>query len=126
MTPELPLFKDFCISSSPSIQRARASRLYSLLDWVIAKGIEAAIETADMALKSDDLSKRPWLIRHSRRWFLVPGQKIAFSFSINTIFVIRAFIGFASLWPAIGADIAASMLVIFKRLRLLKMNNRCS
>ena len=32
-----------------------------------AAGSDAAIEAADVALMSDDLSKLPWLIRHSRR-----------------------------------------------------------
>ena len=32
-----------------------------------AAGTDAAIETADIALMADDLSKLPWLIRHSRR-----------------------------------------------------------
>ncbi len=32
-----------------------------------AAGTDAAIETADVALMADDLSKLPWLIRHSRR-----------------------------------------------------------
>ena len=32
-----------------------------------AAGSDAAIETADVALMSDDLAKVPWLIQHSRR-----------------------------------------------------------
>ena len=32
-----------------------------------AVGTDAAIETADVVLMSDDLAKLPWLIRHSRR-----------------------------------------------------------
>jgi Cd2+/Zn2+-exporting ATPase len=33
----------------------------------VAMGAAAAIETADIALMSDDLRKLPWLVRHPRR-----------------------------------------------------------
>ena len=36
-----------------------------------AAGTDAAIETADIALMADDLSRLPWLIRHSRRTLAV-------------------------------------------------------
>ena len=44
-----------------------------------AIGTDAAIETADIALMSDDLSKLPWLIRHSRRALRVIRQNIVFA-----------------------------------------------
>jgi Cd2+/Zn2+-exporting ATPase len=44
-----------------------------------AIGTDAAIETADVALMSDDLSKLPWLVRHSRRALRVIRQNIVFA-----------------------------------------------
>ena len=41
--------------------------------------MDTAIETADVALMSDDLAKLPWLIRHSRRTLQVIRQNIGFS-----------------------------------------------
>jgi Cd2+/Zn2+-exporting ATPase len=83
-------------------------------------GSDAAIETADIALMSDELAKLPWLIRHSRRTLRVIRQNIAFSLLVKAVFVILTFAGFASIWAAIAADMGASLLVIFNGLRLLR------
>ena len=84
-----------------------------------AIGSDAAIETADIALMSDDLSKLPWLIRHSRRTLSVIKQNVLFSLAIKASFIGLAFAGIATLWGAIAADMGASLLVIFNGLRLL-------
>ncbi len=85
-----------------------------------AVGTDAAIETADVALMSDDLSKLPWLIRHSKRTLAIIRQNIWFSLGVKLLFVILTFAGFASLWAAIAADMGASLLVILNSLRLLR------
>ena len=85
-----------------------------------AAGTDVAIETADIALMSDDLSKLPWLIRHSRKTLVIIRQNIIFSLLVKAIFVALTFLGYASLWAAIAADMGASLLVIFNGLRLLK------
>ncbi|OHB79970.1 MAG: hypothetical protein A2V98_21090 [Planctomycetes bacterium RBG_16_64_12] len=84
-----------------------------------AGGSDAAIETADIALMSDDLSKLPWLVRHSRRTLVIIRQNIAFSLSVKALFVVLTFAGYASLWAAIAADMGVSLLVVFNALRLL-------
>jgi Zn2+/Cd2+-exporting ATPase len=73
---------------------------------------------------SDDLSKLPWLIYHSRRTLAVIRQNIIFSLAVKAMFVILTFAGFASLWAAIAADMGASLIVIFNGLRLLRVNDR--
>jgi Cd2+/Zn2+-exporting ATPase len=85
-----------------------------------AAGSDAALETADIALMSDDLTRIPWLIAHSRRALGIIRMNIALSLSIKVIFVALTFFGFASLWAAIAADMGASLLVIFNGLRLLQ------
>jgi Cd2+/Zn2+-exporting ATPase len=84
-----------------------------------AVGTDAAFETADIALMSDDLARLPWLVAHSRRALGVIRQNIAFALCVKALFVALAFFGFASLWAAIAADMGASLLVIFNGLRLL-------
>ena len=83
-----------------------------------AAGSDAAIETADIALMSDDLSRLPWLVAHSRRTLRTIRQNIAAALLVKGIFVILTFVGTASLWSAIAADMGASLLVIFNSLKL--------
>ena len=85
-----------------------------------AIGSDAAIEAADIALMSDDLAKLPWLIRHSRRTLAIIRQNIAFSLAVKMAFALLTFVGLASLWGAIAADVGASLLVVANGLRLLR------
>jgi len=85
-----------------------------------AIGTDAAIETADIALMSDDLLKLPWLIRHARRTLAVIKQNIVFALSLKLAFIVMAAMGVATLWMAIAADMGASLLVIANGLRLLR------
>jgi Zn2+/Cd2+-exporting ATPase len=84
-----------------------------------AIGSDSAIETADLALMSDDLSKIPWLVHHSRRTLRIIKQNIVFALGIKALFIALALGGIATLWAAIAADMGASLLVIFNALRLL-------
>ncbi len=85
-----------------------------------AMGSDAAIETADVALMTDDLGKLPWLIGHSKRTLAVIAQNIVFSLGVKAVFVVLTFAGFATLWGAIAADVGASLLVVVNALRLLR------
>ncbi|SYZ72093.1 putative cadmium-transporting ATPase [Candidatus Zixiibacteriota bacterium] len=88
-----------------------------------AVGSDAAIETADIALMSDDLSKLPWLIKHSRRTVRIIKENIWFALGLKALFLGLALANLATLWMAIAADMGASLLVIFNGLRLLNSNS---
>jgi hypothetical protein len=47
-----------------------------------AIGSDAAIETADIALMTDDISKLPWLVRHARHTLAIIRQNIVFSLGV--------------------------------------------
>jgi Cd2+/Zn2+-exporting ATPase len=85
-----------------------------------AAGSDAAIEAADVALMSDDLSKLPWLIRHSRRTLRIIRQNVVLSLGVKALFVVLASLGAATLWAAIAADMGVSLVVIANALRLLR------
>ncbi|MFP3939115.1 MAG: heavy metal translocating P-type ATPase [Thermoanaerobaculia bacterium] len=85
-----------------------------------AAGSDAAIETADVALMADDLSRLPWLVGHSRRTLAVIRQNAAFALGVKLAVFLLAAAGYATLWAAIAADMGASLLVIANALRLLR------
>lgn len=87
-----------------------------------AAGSDVALETADVALMSDDLSHLPFAIRISRATANVLRQNIALSIAIKGIFLVLAIFGWATLWMAVAADMGASLAVIANGLRLLHVN----
>jgi Cd2+/Zn2+-exporting ATPase len=85
-----------------------------------AAGTDTAIETADMALMQDDLSKVAGAIRLGRRTVRVIQANIAFALGVKAIFLALALTGHTSLWLAILADTGATLVVIANALRLLR------
>ena len=85
-----------------------------------AAGSDAAIETADIALMSDDLAKIPWLIRHAQRTLRIIRQNIFFALGVKAVFMALTLLNMGTLWMAIAADMGASLLVILNALRLLR------
>ena len=83
-------------------------------------GTDAALETADVALMSDDLSKLPLAVRLGRRALRLVKQNIAFSILLKAVFIALTPLGLTTLWMAVLADMGASLLVIFNGLRALR------
>lgn len=84
-------------------------------------GTDTALETADIALMADDLSKLPFLMRLSKAALGVIKQNISFSLVIKLIAVVAVFPGWLTLWLAILADMGASVLVTLNSIRLIKV-----
>lgn len=85
-----------------------------------AVGSDAAIETADIALMTDDIGKVPWLIGHSRRTMNIIHQNIGIALATKALFVGLTAFGMATMWGAIAADVGVSLLVVANALRLLR------
>jgi Cd2+/Zn2+-exporting ATPase len=85
-----------------------------------AAGSDAALETADVALMSDDLTKIPYALRLSRSTLRNIKTNLAISLVLKGAFVIAAVAGVATLWMAVLADTGASVIVIANALRLLQ------
>jgi len=85
-----------------------------------AAGTDTALETADVALMDDDLRKIPQFIKLSIKAAGILKQNIIIALSIKTVFLVLAFMGIATLWMAVFADMGASLIVVFNGLRLLK------
>lgn len=84
-------------------------------------GTDTALETADIALMADDLSKLPFTIRLSRIALQIIKQNITFSLAIKAVALLLIVPGWLTLWMAIFADMGATLLVTLNSLRLLKV-----
>ena len=85
-----------------------------------AAGSPAAIETADIALMTEDLRKIPAAVVLGRRMVSVIRQNVAASLAIKAGFLAMAVAGYATLWMAVVADMGTTLLVIGNGLRLLR------
>jgi len=83
-------------------------------------GSDVALETADVALMTDDLRKLSYLIRLSRKTVAVIRQNIGFSIFVKIIFLVAMGFGMSSLWLAVFADMGASLLVTLNGMRLMR------
>lgn len=87
-----------------------------------AMGTDAALETAHVALMSDDLSKLPYLIELSRRARRVIQQNIFFSILTKFSLGLGVFPGYVTLVLAVLlGDMGASLAVTGNALRLAHM-----
>jgi len=89
-----------------------------------AAGSDVALETADIALMSDDLSRLAFLIQISRKTSRIIRQNIVFSILIKVVFIVLALVGWATLWMAVAADMGASLAVIANGLRTLRVEDQ--
>ena len=84
-----------------------------------AIGSDTAIETADIALMKDDLTRVAETVILGRRTLGIIRFNVGFALGIKAVVLTLAFMGIAGLWLAILADTGATLLVIMNSLRLL-------
>jgi len=83
-------------------------------------GSDAALETADVALMSDELLKISYAVRLSRAAVRNIRANIGLSIALKGAFLAMAVLGLATLWMAVVADMGTSLFVIANALRLLR------
>jgi Cd2+/Zn2+-exporting ATPase len=82
-----------------------------------AGGSAQALETADVALMADNLTRLPYAVRLSRRARRLIRQNIALSLGVKAVFLTLAVLGLTSLWGAVLADVGMLLLVTVNGLR---------
>jgi Cd2+/Zn2+-exporting ATPase len=86
-----------------------------------AAGTDVALETADVALLADDLSRLPYALRLGRAALSNIRLNLGIALGLKLAFVVMAAAGAATLWMAVLADTGASLIVTANSLRLLKL-----
>jgi Cd2+/Zn2+-exporting ATPase len=85
-----------------------------------AAGSDAALETADVALMSDELLKLPYALRLARATMRNVKTNVAISLCLKAAFLALAIAGVATLWMAVLADTGATVIVVANALRLIR------
>ena len=83
-------------------------------------GSDTALETADVALMADDLTRLPFTVGLSRATLGLIKVNIAFALAVKLLAVIAVFPGWLTLWLAILSDMGASIIVTLNGMRLLR------
>jgi Cd2+/Zn2+-exporting ATPase len=82
-------------------------------------GTDVALETADVALMGDDLSKLPYAIGLGRATRAVVAQNLAVSLGVIAFLVVSAVAGWVGIGLAIAFHEGSTLVVVFNSLRLL-------
>ncbi len=85
-----------------------------------AVGTDVALETADVVLMSDDLTKIPYLIRLARRARRVVWQNIIFSLAVIAVLVASVFLFSLPLPLGVVGHEGSTLIVVLNGLRLLR------
>ncbi len=85
-----------------------------------AVGTDVAIETADIALMTDDLDKIPAVIRLSRKALRVIKENVIFALAFNAVLVFCSAQGWMTMILGAILHQASSLVVIFNSMRLLR------
>ena len=85
------------------------------------EGTAVALDTADVALMEDDLSRIAVAFRIGRKSARIIRANIAFALAVKVAFVALGGLGYASLWMAVVADMGSSLVVILNGMRALRV-----
>ena len=89
-----------------------------------AAGTDTALETADIALMADDLSKLAYAIKLSRKTLRIIKQNIAFALIVKGLILLLVIPGMLTLWLAVAGDMGSSLLVTLNGMRLLRVKHQ--
>ena len=80
-------------------------------------GSDAAIESSDVVLTSDDLEKLTLLVKIARKTMSIVYENIVLSILVKAIVMLLGALGIASIWLAVFADVGVLIIAVINSLR---------
>ena len=84
-----------------------------------ALGSDAAIESADVVIMTDEPAKIAEAIKLARRTLSIVHQNIAFSLGVKAAIMVLSAVGITSMWTAVFGDVGVCFLAILNAMRAL-------
>ena len=84
-------------------------------------GSDAAIETADVVIQTDQTSKVAEAIKVGKLTRRIIWQNVSLAFGVKLLVLILGAGGLATLWEAVFADVGVALLAIMNAVRIQKM-----
>tara|TARA_R110002167_G_scaffold1327_2_gene5838 strand:+ start:377 stop:676 length:300 start_codon:yes stop_codon:yes gene_type:complete len=82
---------------------------------------DAAIETADVVIQTDQPSKIATAIKIGNTTNTIIWQNITFALGVKVLVLVLGALGMATLWEAVIADVGVALLAIMNAVRIQKM-----
>jgi Cd2+/Zn2+-exporting ATPase len=81
-------------------------------------GSDAAIETADVVIQTDQPGRLATAVRIARATKRTVWQNISFAFLVKTAVLVLGAGGLATMWEAVFADVGVALLAILNAVRI--------
>ncbi len=83
-----------------------------------ARGSELSIESSDVVISDDNISKIIDAIYISRFSDIIIKQNITFAFAVKVIFILLGIVGITTMWEAVFSDVGVTLIAIANSMRI--------
>ena len=83
-------------------------------------GSDAAVESADIVIMDDDITKIPKAIKISRKCMRIVYENIYFALGVKALCLALGALGIADMWLAVFADVGVMIIAVLNSIRTLK------
>lgn len=82
-------------------------------------GSDAAVESADVVIMDDDITKIPKAIKISRKCMRIVYENIYFALGVKALCLVLGAFGIADMWLAVFADVGVMIIAVLNSIRSL-------